>query len=277
MDKIIWQYWATGWDTTNDTNAISICLNSWKEKNPEWDIRLLDDSNLDDYYDTTRNEWVTIQNMQHVSNRTWMPAASDILRINLLNKYGGCWIDADMYCVKPLDEWLPQATDQMRDRFLAWPDLKNWKKPEWELHRECDTFFIYSDKHSYISEMWLNATCQYWDVNEEWDDYFWFHLLFSKLVVEDTKFSEEWATSYKEFDSCDILKIRAGYLNNLTDGQLPEGFDKNIHDIIAEANIITKTYKTNHGIPYPGPEEPMYKLNRRLDLPEELVQALSKQ
>ena len=31
---------------------------------------------------------------------------SDLIRLGLLEKYGGVWVDASLFCILPLDSWL---------------------------------------------------------------------------------------------------------------------------------------------------------------------------
>ena len=43
-----------------------------------------------------------------LNSRTLTAASlSDILRISLLHEFGGVWVDATVYCNRPIDEWLP--------------------------------------------------------------------------------------------------------------------------------------------------------------------------
>ena len=52
------------------------------------------------------------------------PAAeSDILRLYLLKKYGGVWVDATNLCRRPLDAWLPSAACE--GFFAFFPDLQS--------------------------------------------------------------------------------------------------------------------------------------------------------
>ena len=52
------------------------------------------------------------------------PAAeSDLLRLYLLNKYGGVWVDSTNLCRRPLNDWLPSAASQ--GFFAFFPDLQS--------------------------------------------------------------------------------------------------------------------------------------------------------
>ena len=54
---------------------------------------------------------------------------ANVLRMELLARHGGVWVDATCFCVRPLDEWLPA---QMSSGFFAFARparsrlLANW-------------------------------------------------------------------------------------------------------------------------------------------------------
>ena len=95
--RTIWLLWHQGWE--NAPELVKSCLRSWQYHNPGWTIRALDAENLPAYVDlsdfsSAPDEDFTLQ------------AWSDIVRIELLHKYGGVWADAACFCRRPLDEWL---------------------------------------------------------------------------------------------------------------------------------------------------------------------------
>ena len=95
MNKTIWTCWFQGWDSAPDLCVR--CLDSWKHYNPDWKIIELDENNYRDYADIDS----VLPGVE--TNRT---AFSDILRLFLLNEYGGVWADSTLFCNKPLDDWL---------------------------------------------------------------------------------------------------------------------------------------------------------------------------
>lgn len=46
-------------------------------------------------------------NVTHSTKINHIQIQLDYIRINLLIKYGGVWIDYNVFCVQPLDSWLP--------------------------------------------------------------------------------------------------------------------------------------------------------------------------
>ncbi len=155
------------------------CLLSWKIRNPTWDIIELDDDNL--------NEYINIEEIVNIKNKKITKTAySDIIRILLLDKFGGCWCDATTFCNQPLDDWL---YENIQSGFFA------FDKPGED--RLLSSWFLYCEKNNYIISKWKEATLQYWNNNNEMHTYFWFHYLFGDLYKNDTEFQILWDLTSK--------------------------------------------------------------------------------
>ncbi|WP_194090105.1 capsular polysaccharide synthesis protein [Vibrio hibernica] len=103
IPKIIWIFWDSGFDNAPDVVHKSVY--SWKEMNPDYEVKLLSNDNLDKYLDFDFNC------MFYLSSIHCLPAIkSDILRLYLLSKYGGVWADATTFCLQPLSFWLKEAS-----------------------------------------------------------------------------------------------------------------------------------------------------------------------
>ena len=90
IPKIIWTYW----DNSNIPKLISFCIDSWKKYNPDYTINVLSSDNLHLYTDI------------NIKNIKWNDSSarqSDIIRLIILEKYGGIWIDASTILTKPLN------------------------------------------------------------------------------------------------------------------------------------------------------------------------------
>lgn len=75
---------------------VAQCLQTWRDHNPGWDVQVLDAATLP--------AEVTLDDLPDDIS---LQALSDVLRLRLLRRYGGVWVDATAYCVRPLDDWLP--------------------------------------------------------------------------------------------------------------------------------------------------------------------------
>jgi hypothetical protein len=158
---------------------VTKCLLSWKIRNPTWDIIELDDDNL--------NEYINIEEIVNIKNKKITKTAySDIIRILLLDKFGGCWCDATTFCNQPLDDWL---YENIQSGFFA------FDKPGED--RLLSSWFLYCEKNNYIISKWKEATLQYWNNNNEMHTYFWFHYLFGDLYKNDTEFQILWDLTSK--------------------------------------------------------------------------------
>lgn len=172
MIKKIFIYWGQKFE--NAPKIVTNCLLSWKIKNPTWEIIELDDDNLFTYVDF--EEIINIKN-KSISKTAY----SDIIRIFLLDKYGGCWCDATTFCMQPLDSWLNKY---ISSGFFA------FDKPYKD--RLLSSWFLYSEQNNYIISKWKDATINYWNTKNEPHTYLWFHYLFGDLYNKNDKFKQLW-------------------------------------------------------------------------------------
>lgn len=111
--KIIWSFWGR-FRTICFNNApcrtpsfgpdeplpaiVKLSIDSWKKLNPEYDVRVLDDATMWNYLDRAElPRAFECLDVVHVS---------DVVRLALLVKYGGVWLDASMVTLKPLTQIL---------------------------------------------------------------------------------------------------------------------------------------------------------------------------
>lgn len=102
VPKKIWMLWYQGFEDA--PYLVKKCIASWKEKNPTWEIVILDSSNLQSYVDFDLSD----ASFQHLG----LALQSDLVRVSLLKIYGGVWADATTYCMLPLDCWVNEACNQ---------------------------------------------------------------------------------------------------------------------------------------------------------------------
>lgn len=198
--KTIWFLWFQGLNSA--PLVVQKCYRSWVKHNPEWTIIVLDEHNINQYVPLSPND-LTKQ------------ALSDIIRINLLAKRGGVWVDATCYCTKPLNSWIFDYTTQ---GFFAF----NKPGPD----RMISSWFMASTPDNYISATYLKEVNNYWEDNpnlkfsehlkwrflrkklkstepQAWFSffikkvvkvypYFWFHYLFERIYLNDERVKEVW-------------------------------------------------------------------------------------
>ena len=173
MKKVLFIYWAQKF--INAPMVVKKCLLSWKLNNPTWKIIELNNSNLDKYVNI-RKEIPNI-NKKNITKTAY----SDIVRIFLLAKYGGCWCDATTFCNKPLDEWLPSNIGA---------GFFGFDKPGKD--RLVSSWFLYAEKNNYIIQKWKKNTIRYWKTRKKNHKYYWFHHLFGDRYNIDKKFKQIW-------------------------------------------------------------------------------------
>lgn len=93
MNKTIWSFW-TGED---ETNLVNECQKSWEKFCPDWTIRFLDDF--------TVSKWLEKKDFPANFDELTPTTRSDLIRLNLLIKYGGLWVDATSEFISDL-KWL---------------------------------------------------------------------------------------------------------------------------------------------------------------------------
>lgn len=141
MQKTLWAYWHQGEE--NAPFLVRECLASWRRLNPDWTLEVLDRD--------TAAEWVDLTRFQ-TRDDIGLQAFTDILRMALLLRFGGVWVDATLYCVRPLDDWLYQH---------AWDEFFGFasRKPD----RLITTWFLYGTSGSRLLNAWYEEIIRYWE------------------------------------------------------------------------------------------------------------------
>ncbi len=128
-------------------------------------------------------------------------AVSDVVRAKLLLDHGGIWVDASLYPVKPLDEWLPTVLTNVG--FFAFerpgPDrpISSW-------------FLVSTPNHLIFQELWKEII-RFWSMPRQLIEgiplspvasvspegpatfpYFWFHYLFDYLLNTNQEIASLW-------------------------------------------------------------------------------------
>lgn len=151
--------WLQGWERA--PRLVRACRRSWEILNPAWTIRALDRFSAQNFIDDPE--------ARAVFNALDQPpeACSDRIRIALLEKHGGVWVDATAYCLRPLDDWL---FDVLASGFFG------FDRPTSD--RLISSWFLAAPPGHYITRRWLELTLDYWRERTSRHDYFWFHNLF---------------------------------------------------------------------------------------------------
>lgn len=91
IPKIIWSYWVE----ENPPEIVQKCINSWKRHNPDYDIRLLNKN--------TVSQWIPEIKLNELKHNDKPARESDFIRLCVLPKYGGFWVDASIVMNESLE------------------------------------------------------------------------------------------------------------------------------------------------------------------------------
>ena len=151
----IWIYWKQGFEKAPD--IVKACVESVK-KNCDQEIILLDDSNLNDFIEFPKY-------IIDKTNKGFISAAafSDLIRLSLLEHFGGTWIDATVYLTGELPKYITDS-----DLFLFQDSFGLIENPakiaSWFIHcnpnniiiKEArNMFFEYFKKQNHVIEYLL--------------------------------------------------------------------------------------------------------------------------
>jgi hypothetical protein len=218
MNRTIWTCWFQGRE--NAPPLVKKCMSSWKRNNPGWEFRCLDATSVERYVPLRPQIDLDTQSLTAAS-------LSDIVRIFLLREFGGVWVDATLFCNRPLDEWLP---DMMREGFFAFaapaPD------------RPLSSWFLGAESDNHLVSTWCRRTVEYWTDRAASDDYFWFHHLFRDICETNRATAQAWSQ---------VPKISA-------DGPHALLFHGDLYRSAAEGRIdwTTPVFKLTHRLPEAG-------------------------
>lgn len=166
--KNIWAYWHDGWEGAPE--LIKYCINSWEEKNKRWAVHKFD-------YQSICKEFPELLNVE-VKYRAHF---ADIVRLKLLRKHGGVWVDATALCARELDEWLPLVKSSSPVFVFSNP------APD----RAVANWFIAASVGSRAIAQWQKITAKHLVASWRYKTYYSTHYLFKWLVSKEALVKQE--------------------------------------------------------------------------------------
>jgi hypothetical protein len=147
IPKHIWTYW----DTTEIPEMVQKCLSTWKKNNPDYEITILNRENLSTYIPD-----VDIFNLKFADS----PARiSDFIRLYVLSKYGGIWIDASSIVPKSLN-WISDLGSQID--YIGYYKESNTTM---EHHKSIESWFFACPPRSNFVSKWRDEFMRMNDYN----------------------------------------------------------------------------------------------------------------
>ncbi|WP_281927475.1 capsular polysaccharide synthesis protein [Roseibium album] len=233
LPKRIWLYWHQGEGAAPP--LVQRCIRSWREVNPGWEVVVLDS--------TSHHDWI---DMPELPDTISLNHYANILRVSLLERYGGVWADSTIFCARPLQDWLPFLTSQSGFFTFSWiPQDRAFLGGG--PGRTIGNWFLASEPGGTIISAWAQTTRNYWVARKEAKYYFWHNDSFEWLLIANRSVRRGWQRT-----------PRMGALSpHLASHYLTSGEDdEEIRDVLASGVI------------------PLHKLSWRMETPIEEIEKL---
>ncbi|CAE8606826.1 unnamed protein product [Polarella glacialis] len=223
-ERTIWAYWAQGYDDMPE--FFKMCVGTWQRSNPHWDVRVLQKTTVHEFLSE-----VELPNhfMQMFSHQT----ASDAVRLGVLSRYGGVWLDVNMILRTSLDSFCWNAIssgrksaavcfhpyygtealggqDFVESWFLATkpgnPFFLRWRDLFRELfHNRLDTEGIL--EHPLYQGIDLSGferlNAEFSGSGMEFREYLAIHAMCHRLIETDPQARAQWRDSFQRTDAAD--------------------------------------------------------------------------
>ncbi|MCV3756150.1 UNVERIFIED_CONTAM: hypothetical protein DV033_10480 [Limosilactobacillus fermentum] len=173
FEKIVWWCWLQGVEKAPE--IVKVCLESVRRQFKGYKINIVTADNLEEYIEIP--EYIKIKYKAGI-----IPNAnfSDIIRVMLLSKYGGVWIDSTVYCSNGLI--LPVI--EKEDLFMFKNDVLSGNEDI-----KMSSWFISARKNNYVITTTKKLMLKYWRTHDYLIDYFLFHIFMSMIL---NSHPEEW-------------------------------------------------------------------------------------
>ncbi|UNK06248.2 capsular polysaccharide synthesis protein [Psychrobacter raelei] len=219
-EKIIWQYWGQGVSDNQLPPSVQLYFKSVDKHAADYKVIRLDDSNIHEYLDLPDFVW------HKKTYPGFRPAFfADLLRLALLDVYGGVWLDATIYLTDSLPNVLQDNGFFMYQRAADAENKQQWHKFNsyyfsWESSHKVNLLnsIIFAKKNDPVIHTCLDLILNFWQTQEYIPHYFFFQILFDTLIkdklaphqcpiVDDTKPHLLVAALHTPYNEADYQKI----------------------------------------------------------------------
>ncbi|MEU4619038.1 capsular polysaccharide synthesis protein [Actinoplanes sp. NPDC023801] len=223
FDQPIFVYWAQGFEVAPP--VVRACLAALKATNPDSRVHELSLATIGNYVDMPEDLVASLAGDHY--------HFSDLLRMLLLEKFGGIWVDATCLVTEPLRSHVDRAL--ARGSVFAFnytgPYLVNW--------------FLASRPDSYVMHLWRAASFLWWEKRGEIVDFLLHHHIFEMLHRLDDRFRAEWDAG---------LRLNATPPHALQ-SVLLKPYEPEMFQTIMESSFV---HKLRHSLPADPPDSESY-------------------
>lgn len=160
--KTIWTLWLQS--EQQAPIIVQQCLHSIRQQTFGYQLHILNEHNIYDHI--TIPEYIIRKYQQQIISRTHF---SDIVRLLLLEQYGGVWIDATFYMTAPLPEYITSQPLFVYQNLSSSPI-------------QMSNCFIAAAPHHPIIKTTLLNLLQYWQHEDRLVSYSIFHLFWAMAI-----------------------------------------------------------------------------------------------
>lgn len=163
-NKNVWVCWFQGYENAPD--IVKRCIDSMYRWLSDYNVVVITMDNLFDYIDLP--DHVISKWKNGIITNTLF---SDFVRLDLLNRYGGIWIDSTVYFTGPLPKYINDS-----DFFL-------YRCNHYDVTKFGESWFIKSSANNVVLHQTLQLMTEYWKHENKIRDYFQM-FIFMKIVIE---------------------------------------------------------------------------------------------
>lgn len=169
-NRTIWVFWMQGME--NAPALVRKCYDSVCRNIPQgYDVILLTDKNLREYVSLPKFVWDKYE--QGCITTTHL---SDIIRVELLCTYGGCWVDATVFCSGPVPEYMVSG-----EMFLFQDSITE------KLVIRMSSWWLCAERTNRLMHAVRNMLYDFWGQETDIHNYYLLHIMISRLLDGDAE------------------------------------------------------------------------------------------
>jgi hypothetical protein len=172
-------FWAQGQDSTMPP-LNQRCIQQWRVLNPTWDVRVLDETTMEEVTPAVGEFLRKHENTTR--SGSMLSQVSNLLRLSLLERFGGVWADASLLPVSPLDHFIWRAIQP--SGFFTYRFKKvTGGKPR---RRAAVTWFLASLPGHELVRRWQAEYMEHWEKSQTVEHFSCHESLVRVLEVDDS-------------------------------------------------------------------------------------------
>ena len=156
IPKIIWSFWGS----RKYPETVKRCIESWRWYNPGYKINVITPRTIRRFFHEKN-----ILKLRHAKES--LARLSDFVRLNVLYKHGGIWIDASTLCTEPFDDWYKRIGVKSGTEFVGYYNSMFTSRRRYPV---IESWFFACAKRSPFVRRWRDEFMRINDF-EEVDDY----------------------------------------------------------------------------------------------------------